>query len=78
MEIYNVIVKDRHCDTFAVPFLNKEDAIKHAKAIVEKYNTYKEDIEERQIDGWLYHCQYSSEGCSVWVTEHDTDKPPEI
>jgi len=71
MKIYNVLIKDSHCDATATPFLDKEQALEWAKEQALECCRYKEDFKEVPINGWLYHAEYSCDGDCVWITEHD-------
>ncbi len=70
MKIYNVLWKDRHTDTTATPFLDKDKAISWAKKMAKDSCSHIEDLIEEQIDGWLYYVRYSCEDDCLWVTEH--------
>ena len=71
MKIYNVIIKDRHCDTTAEPFAGKYDAIFYARMSARKNCTHEEDYEESKTSDWVFYAEYSCEGDCVYVTEHD-------
>ena len=71
MKIYNVIIKDRHTDTTASPFLDKQESIAFARMKAKEYCSFPEDYKEETFAGWLFYARYSCEGDSVWVTEHE-------
>lgn len=76
MEIYIVIVEDRHTDVMTYPFKDKEKAISEAKRIAKKYCKYKEDYKEHdygQDSGWLFYAEYSCESDSVHVVTSQLD-----
>ena len=70
MKIYNVIVKDRHCDPYAIPFADKDNAIECARKIAKENCRCKEYYREVKVKGWLFFAVYSGESDAVWVTEH--------
>ena len=71
---YIVIWQDRHADTTAHPFLNKEEAISEARRIAKEFCQQPEDYKEEDIDGWLFYAQYSCESDHVRVVECVIDK----
>ena len=71
MKIFNVLWNDRHTDTTATPFLDFSKAKLWARQQAEECCHFPEDLKETPIDGWLYHIEYSCEGDSLWITEHD-------
>lgn len=73
MKIFNVIWKDRYCDTTAEPFLDLDEAVEYARESANSVCKFKEDLKEKKVDGWLFYIQYSCEGCCIWITEHKVD-----
>lgn len=71
--IYIAIVDDRHTDTEVYPFTTAEAAIAHARRQVEQNARSADDIEEQEIEGWLYHATYSGESDSAWVVAKELD-----
>lgn len=70
MKVYLLIIEDRHIDVEVEVYLNKEKAINKAKmtaAIAVEYS--HGEIEEQQIEGWLYFARYSVEGDCIRVEE---------
>ena len=67
MEVYVLIIADRHVDTDVEVYKNVVKAIKRARAIAEKYARNPDDIEEKTYEGWLYYAGYSCEGDHVRV-----------
>jgi len=61
MKIYLVIVEDTHSDVDVVPFYSKDEAINYAKETAEKYCSSLFDLEEKNIEGWIFFCQYTPE-----------------
>jgi hypothetical protein len=70
MKIYIAMIADRHTDVEAHVFKSPDAAVAFARAsAIENAREGEDDLEEEQIDGWLYHARYSPEGDSVWVVE---------
>jgi len=77
VKIYTVIVETKNAYTYVVPFLDVTKAIAHARAVMHKHSNGK--IIVRDVDSFLYYAVDSYyEMIEVSVTEHDTDKPPEV
>ena len=73
MQIYIVILEDRHCDVFAKPFVNKEKAISEARKMAED-GARDEPVDEQDIDGWEYYAVFSCEGDCVRVVEEELNE----
>ncbi len=71
MQVFVVIIEDRHTAVDIELFPTAEQAIEYAKECAPENASHPEDIEEEAIDGWLYFCRYSSEGDSVHVIEKE-------
>lgn len=69
MEIYNIIIEDRHTDVEVRSFRDKEKAIEIAKKIAKSLNRNIEDLEEKFIKGYEFHMTYSCENDSVSVVK---------
>lgn len=69
------MIADRHTDTEAFPFSTAEAAIQFAKDSAEENARTEDDIEEEEVEGFIYHARYSCEGDSVWVVEREMDDP---
>lgn len=77
MDIYLVIVEDRHCDTTVYPFSDKEKAIAYAKKLAKAYcrvPAYYEEHDYGKDEGWLFYADYSCEGDNVHVVTAILDK----
>ena len=74
MEVYIVIIKDRHSDTTAQPFVNSDKAIEWAKIKAKEYAREESDYSEEEIKGWLFHATYSCEGDCVYVVAKELDE----
>lgn len=77
MELYIVIIEDRHADTTAHPFTHKDTAIEAARRLAKEYCRDDEDYEEHDYgkdDGWLFFANYSCEGDSIRVVTAELDK----
>lgn len=68
MEIYVVILEDRHYDTDVELFTSLDLAIARAKEIAKEHAGYyhTEPVEEK-AGYWLYYSRFSSEGDNVHV-----------
>lgn len=74
MKIYIVLWKDRHTDTTAHTFTSFEEAKSWARKTAIDYCRDREnDYCEQQIEGWLFHVEYSGEGDCLWITEHEVE-----
>ena len=76
MELYIVIIEDRHSDVAVYPFSNKEKAIQEARRIAKKYCRHPEDYQEHDYGrdiGWLFYANYSCEGDHVLVVTAELD-----
>ena len=76
-ELYVVIIEDRHSETTAHPFTDKEKAIREAKRIAKKYCRRSEDYKEHDYgknEGWLFFANYSCESDNVRVVTTELDK----
>jgi len=78
VNVFIVIIEDRHSDTQVEVFSGEVAAVEHAKAVVKEYGRYPEDISEGLTEpmtraGWLYHATYSCEGDNVRVERKTID-----
>ena len=69
MRIYNVIQNDRHEDVTATPFLDLEEARRFAG--LRAASSSGGYVSEVTVPGCLLCLDYSVEGDSIWITEHD-------
>ncbi len=67
MEIYNLIIEDRHCDVEVRSFRNREKAIEICKKMAKLLNTQREDMEENIVKGCEFFITYSCEGDYAYV-----------
>lgn len=67
MQIYNVIIEDRHNDVKVRSFFNRERAIEIAKDTAISLNRDLEYLKEDIIEGWEFYIEYSCEGDCVRV-----------
>jgi hypothetical protein len=68
MEVFIVLIEDRHCDIGCEVFSTEESAILYAKGIAKEYARHIDDIKEKltpamKLAGWLYYAQFSEEDC---------------
>jgi hypothetical protein len=73
--VYVAMICDRHTDPEPFVFTTADAAIEYAKTAMAEYAHPDAEIEELEIDGWLYHATYSIEGDSVWVVEKELNQP---
>jgi hypothetical protein len=71
MELYVVIVNDRHTDTAAYPFSTEAAALDFARRTADGWLV--EDSEPP--DGWLYYAEHPTESDSIWVVRKFVDEP---
>jgi len=83
MDIWIVLVEDRHADVDALPFSSEERAIGEARAQVEGNARHPESIKwDAQMttaarrDGWVFYVPYSEEGDHVRVVKRTMDEVP--
>lgn len=74
MKLFVANCIDRHIDPVIEVFDTPEKAIEFCKEFMKANTSYPESIEENDIDGWIYHANYSCEGDHVYVTEHMLNK----
>ena len=67
MELFVVLIEDRHTDVQVEVFSGREDAIRYAQWIAVNWIRPGATITEQQVDGWEYYATYSSEDDSVRV-----------
>jgi hypothetical protein len=72
--IYVAMIADRHTDPEPYPFTTAEQAIAYARQAAHANARSPEAVEESDIDGWLYHATYSTEGDAVWVLAKTLDE----
>lgn len=76
--VYVAIWEDRHCDTDAIVFSDKDKAIEWAKRTVREYDRFNELSEEltepMKKSGWLYYGCYSCEGCHIHIKACEVDE----
>jgi hypothetical protein len=77
MKIYSILIRDRHSDPTIELSTDREEAKLRAHELAKKYARFPEDIEIVPIRGWVLHINYSCEGDSVTVHEHELDLPSE-
>jgi hypothetical protein len=78
-DIYIVLTEDRHADAEATPFADEASAVAFAEQQVNDCARHPESItpEDRELndamkaDGWIWYCNYSSEGDCVRVLRRE-------
>jgi hypothetical protein len=66
MNVYLVILEDRHTDVQVEVFVTKGAAVGRAKQIVEEYD-YTPTEPDKPVEGWPFHATLSGEGDRVCV-----------
>jgi len=74
MKIYNVLIKDRHCDPVIYNFTDKNFAIDFAWQNAHEGCRFPEDLKEKfynpeKDDGWILKITYSCEVGYIRVSE---------
>ena len=69
IDIFVVVIKDRHSDTGVEAWTERDAAIARAKALATEYAGNGGPVEERPIQGWEYYACYSCENDSVRVVK---------
>lgn len=68
MNVFIVIIEDRHTDVDAEVFRLKEDAVRYAKMVAGTYNYV--DLEEHKLpENCHFFARLSNEGCCLCVQE---------
>lgn len=70
MNLYVVMINDRHTDTDAEVFATPGAAIAFARKTATELAHDLEDISEADIPGWLLYLKYGPED-SIWVLEKE-------
>ena len=66
MQVFLVILENRHTDVQVEVFSDEAKAVERAKAIVEDYD-YEPEEPDEEIDGWIFNATLSPEGDAVRV-----------
>ena len=79
MKIYNVLVKDRHCDEEIHNFRYKDKAMRFARKKADELNAFPDEMEEtlyipKEHEGWLLHIEATCEGDYVVVSEGELNE----
>ena len=67
MEIYVVLIEDRHCDVTVELYANRDVALGRAMDIALDRAYTSDDIRVAEVKGWEYYVEYSCESDSVRV-----------
>jgi hypothetical protein len=70
MQVFLVIIEDRHTDVQVEVFAAEASAISRAKAIVAEYD-YEPEEPDEAIDGWLFNATLSCEDDCLRVQAAD-------
>jgi len=77
MNLFLVILEDRHTDVHVEAYSTKEAAIERFKEIVADYDFTPEEP-DKPIDGWLAHATLSRDGDYIRVEEIELDQAYEL
>ena len=69
MEVFVVLINDRHADPNVAVYDHKETAVTHARNTAKELCRHKEDYEERQVADWIFYASCSPESDYVRVTQ---------
>lgn len=69
--IYIIVIEDRHFDTKAEVWTDREQALRRAKSVAEEMAHQPGYPQESTIEGWLYYAHCSPEGDHVWVVKSE-------
>lgn len=69
MDIWIVLIEDRHSDTDARPFSSEERAAEYAMSQVDSTDTPAELNDAMRRDGWVLYIPYGTEGDCVRVVK---------
>jgi hypothetical protein len=80
MDVWIVLIEDRHADVEPLPFSTEEAAIQAARAAVRENARHPEDIDwdaeltpGMRADGWVLYVPYSTESDFVRVVKRTMD-----
>jgi hypothetical protein len=73
VEIWIVLVEDRHSDVDAVPFSSEERAAGYARSQVDDRDLPAELNDAMRKDGWVLCIPYGTEGDCVRVVKRTMD-----
>ena len=73
MEIWIVLIEDRHADVEALPFGSEEKAFTAARKAAPDDATDGDLNPAMRVDGWVLYLPYGTEGDSVRVIKRTLD-----
>jgi hypothetical protein len=80
MDVWIVLIEDRHADVEPLPFSTEEGAVQAARSAVEENARHPESIDwdaelnpAMRATGWVLYVPYSSEGDCVRVIKRTVD-----
>ncbi len=73
MDIWIVLVQDRHSDVDARPFSSEERAIEYARSQVDDTDLPDDLNDAMRADGWVLYVPYGTEGDCVRVVKRTMD-----
>ena len=69
MDLYVVMVNDRHTDPEPWLFSSEDVAMAYARRVARDWLVEQVG----GADGWLFHAQHPTEGDAIWVTRKTVD-----
>ena len=73
MDVWIVLVEDRHTDVDAVPFSTEERAVEYARKQAPDDATSGPLNDAMRRDGWVFYLPYGSEGDCIRVIKRTMD-----
>ena len=73
MDIWIVLIEDRHSDVDARPFSSEEQAAEYARSQVDDTDLPDELNDAMRKDGWVLYIPYGAEGDCVRVVKRTMD-----
>lgn len=67
MNVYAVLLEDRHTDVHVEVFADRDEAIERARTLAKENARFPDDYKEETIEGWEFYCRYSCEDDSTRV-----------
>ena len=71
MDIYLVVIQDRHAETEVKAFFDRSEAIKFARDCAIELASREQDYKELEIDGWEFFAKYSPDGDHIRVLKRE-------
>ena len=78
MDVWIVLIEDRHSDVEALPFSSEERAVEYARVMGERSDGAQpaELTPGMRQDGWVLYVPYGTEGDDIRVVKRTMDEVP--